>query len=111
MLYYKVKPEYDNQIRYKWTDQGGYVPDGILIADELYTSSEFTQIANNPICFEKVDTDKENAHFFFRARFEGSWWADTNKISKKNKLQWIIIEALFYCIKVRRDNQYKLSID
>ena len=48
MLYYKVKPQYDNKVRYTWNNHRQGVPNGILIGNELYTPGEFKKIANCP---------------------------------------------------------------
>ena len=70
MLYYKVKSQYDNKVRYTWNNRGQGVSNGILIANELYTPGEFRKIANYPAWFEKVNISKRNIYFFFGARFE-----------------------------------------
>ena len=70
MLYYRVKPLYDNKKRYCWNNHGQGVSNGILIANELYTPGEFRNIANCPAWFEKVNISKKNIYFFFGARFE-----------------------------------------
>ena len=71
MLYYRVKPQYDNKKRYRWNNHGQGVADGsILVANELYTPGEFRKIANCPAWFEKVNISKRNIFFFFGARFE-----------------------------------------
>lgn len=70
MLYYKVKSQYDNKVRYTWNNHGQGVSNGILIANELYTPGEFRKIANYPAWFEKVNISKRNIYFFFGARFE-----------------------------------------
>lgn len=70
MLYYKVKPECDNQTRYKKDRNGQCHIDGILVGDELYTPGEIKCIANQPECFEQVQVSKYNTYFFFGARFE-----------------------------------------
>ena len=70
MLYYRVKPLYDNKKRYRWNNHGQGVADGsILVANELYTPGEFRKIANCPAWFEKVNISKRNIYFFFGARF------------------------------------------
>lgn len=69
MLYYRVKPEYDNKTRYKWNNHGQGVPDSILVANELYTPAEFRKIANCPAWFEQVNIKKTSTYFFFGARF------------------------------------------
>lgn len=70
MIYYRVKPEYDNKIRYIWNNKHQGVPNSILIAHELYTEKEFQKIANCPAWFEKVEISKKRIYFFFGARFE-----------------------------------------
>lgn len=71
MKYYKVKPQYDNETRYKW--KCGHmvrVSDGILIADELYTEREYKKLANYSGYFEEVDINKNDTYLFFGARFQ-----------------------------------------
>lgn len=72
MLYYKVKPEYDNKIRLirigHYTEFAKY--DGILIGNELYTPRERERLLNHDRCFEKVEIPKNKIYFFFGARFE-----------------------------------------
>ena len=71
MLYYRVKPEYDNKKRYRWNDHGQGVADGsILVGNELYTPGEFRKIANSPAWFDKIQINKNKTYFFFGARFE-----------------------------------------
>ena len=70
MLYYRVKPQYDNKVRYILNNHEQGVSDGILIANELYTPGEFRKIVNCPAWFEKVNISKKNIYFFFGARFE-----------------------------------------
>lgn len=70
MFYYRVKPEYDNQPRYKKNYNGRRCVDGILIGKELYTPGEIKNIANRPECFELVRISKCDTYFFFGARFE-----------------------------------------
>ena len=70
MTYYRVKPEYDNKVRYTWNNHGQGVSNSILIANELYTPREYAKIANYHGWFEKVEIKKSNIYFFFGARFE-----------------------------------------
>lgn len=70
MMYYKVRPEYDNKPRYTINAKGRIVCDSILVANELYTPSEFGRIKNCKECFEKVDISKSRVYFCFGARFE-----------------------------------------
>ena len=69
MTYYKVKPEYDNEVRYTWNNHGQRVRNGILIANELYTPTEFLKIANCPAWFNVVQVSKRKVYWFFGARF------------------------------------------
>ncbi|SCJ99954.1 Uncharacterised protein [uncultured Eubacterium sp.] len=69
MKYYRVKPQYDNKVRYKWNNHGQGVPDSILIANELYTPKEFERLANCPAWFELVEIPKSKIYFCFGARF------------------------------------------
>lgn len=69
MKYYRVKPQYDNKVRYKWNNHGQGVPDSILIANELYTPKEFERLANYPAWFELVEIPKSKIYFCFGARF------------------------------------------
>ena len=70
MIYYRVKPEYDNKTRYIWNNKHQSVPNSILIAHELYTAKEFQKIANCSAWFEKVEISKRRTYFSFGARFE-----------------------------------------
>ena len=70
MLYYRVKPQYDNKKRYRWNNHGQVVSNGILIANELYTPGEFRKIVNCPAWFEQINISNKNIYFFFGARFE-----------------------------------------
>lgn len=69
MTYYKVKPEYDNKTRYKYDNHHNGVPDSFLIANELYTPTEFQKIANCPAWFDTIEVPKNKTYFFFGARF------------------------------------------
>lgn len=62
MLYYKVKPEFDQKKR----------RDGsILVANELYTprEKELFNISNNAV--DPVEISRKAVYFFFGARFGG----------------------------------------
>lgn len=62
MLYYRVKPEFDNKRR----------RDGsILIANELYTSKEKERLQIPAVAVEAVEVSKRAIYFFFGARFGG----------------------------------------
>lgn len=69
MIYYKVKPEYDNKTRYKYDNNHNGVPDSFLIANELYTSTEFQKITNCSAWFDTIEVPKNKTYFFFGARF------------------------------------------
>ena len=69
MKYYRVKPQYDNKTRYTWNNHKQGVPNGILIANELYTPKEFEKLANCPEWFDIVEFSKRAVYFFFGARF------------------------------------------
>lgn len=69
MKYYKVKPQYDNKTRYTWNNHHQGVPNGILIANELYTPSEYKRLAMCSAWFDVVEIPKNKIHFFFGARF------------------------------------------
>ena len=60
MLYYKVKPQYDNHRK----------NDGdIYIADELYTEKEIVKQKLNKNYLEAVEVPENQIYFFFGARF------------------------------------------
>lgn len=69
MKYYRVKPEYDNKVRYVWR-RGQGVSDGILVGNELYTEREYQRLANYWAWFEEVEIPKTKTYWFFGARFE-----------------------------------------
>lgn len=72
MIYYRVKPEYDNVRRYN----GKKVTyDGIWIANELYTEKELNALHRKNIVilskyFDRVEIKKSRVYWFFGARFE-----------------------------------------
>lgn len=69
MKYYRVKPEYDNIIRYL-NKNGRCVPDSILIGNELYTEIERSKLANRKQMFDVIEIPKNKTFFSFGARFE-----------------------------------------
>ena len=69
MLYYKVKPEYNNVTRYKLNRRGACVPDSILVGNELYTAIERSKIANRKQMFDIVNIPKNKTFVSFGARF------------------------------------------
>jgi hypothetical protein len=69
MLYYKVKPEFDNVNRYKFHKGGGLEIAGIFIANELYTKNELKKYLDYANKVEPVEIPKSKIYFFFGARF------------------------------------------
>lgn len=69
MTYYRVKPQYDNQTRYRWNNHHQGVPDGIVIGNELYTPCEYARLAMCPEWFDRVEISRRRTYFFFGARF------------------------------------------
>ena len=69
MLYYKVKPQYDNKTRYIRNNKRQIIPNGILIGGELYTPKEYEKLMNCSEWFDKVEIPKNKIYFFFGARF------------------------------------------
>lgn len=75
MTYYRVKKQYDNVMKKRWTGKG-FVFDGYYIQNELYTQRELeklglsnaAQLENGP--FEKVNVNKNRTYWCFGARFE-----------------------------------------
>ena len=63
MLYYRVKPEYDQIYSHK-------NPKWFLIAWELYTPREREKYGINPKLLELVNISKRNVYNCFGARFE-----------------------------------------
>lgn len=69
MKYYRVRPEYDQRPRYVWKYFQG-VPDGVVLAGELYTPKEYERLAMCPAWFEEVNVSKRNIYWSFGARFQ-----------------------------------------
>lgn len=73
MRYYRVKPEYDQKQRIKNHKYSiKRKPDGIFVANELYTAGELdkfylTKAQDN--WFEPVDIPKNKVYWFFGCRF------------------------------------------
>lgn len=61
MLYYKVKPQFDQKRR---------IDGSILIANELYTISELFKYKIPEECVEPTNISQRDTHFFFGARFK-----------------------------------------
>ena len=79
MVYYRVKPQYDNTPKYKRMNNNKYlINDGsILIGNELYTEKEYNRMIKNYVfripagkLFERVEISKRRVYWFFGARFE-----------------------------------------
>ena len=70
MKYYRVRPQYDNKIRYTWNNRRQGVSNGILIANELYSPREYSKLVICPDCVELVEVSKKKTYWFFGARFE-----------------------------------------
>lgn len=74
MNYYRVKPEYDQKQRiknHKYTIKRK--PDGIFVANELYTAGElekFYLTSAQENWFEHVVIPKNKVYWFFGCRFE-----------------------------------------
>ena len=66
MLYYRVKPEYDQYDRFR--NQKLY-----LIAWELYTPREIEKYGFSKRFFETVEISKAHVHKFFGARFQDGY--------------------------------------
>jgi hypothetical protein len=70
MLYYCVKPEYDNARLLNRTTRAF---DRVLIGNELYTEKEWERLVLryrvSAIVCEPVQISKRNTYFFFGARF------------------------------------------
>ena len=74
MHYYRVKPEYDQKQRIKNSRYSiKRVPDGIFVANELYTAGEldkFYLISEQWNWFEHIEIPKSKVYWCFGARFE-----------------------------------------
>lgn len=72
MLYYQVKPEYDQRTRWKETYKG-VVADGVYLAGELYTVAELSkyrmslQLWDN--MFREVHIPRTKTYWSFGARY------------------------------------------
>ena len=60
MLYYRIKPEYDQKKR---------CDGSILVANELYTQREKERFAISDEAVEAVQVSKRSVYIFFGARF------------------------------------------
>lgn len=70
MLYYRVKPEYDNA---RLLNRTTCAFDLALVGNELYTEKEWERLVLryrvSAIVCELVQISKRNTYFFFGARF------------------------------------------
>lgn len=64
MLYYKVKPQYDNCCKNPKIHDGN-----IYVANELYTEKEVQNQNLNRSFLEPVEVSKKKVYWFFGARF------------------------------------------
>lgn len=65
MIYYRVRPEYDQFPRNPKVRDGN-----ILIGNELFTEKEFNKLPFvYAAAFERVDIPKNKTYWFFGARF------------------------------------------
>ena len=64
MLYYKVKPQYDNCCKNPKIHDGN-----IYVANELYTEKEVQKQNLNRSFLEPVEVSKKKVYWFFGARF------------------------------------------
>ena len=62
MLYYQVKPEFDQKNR---------CDGSILVANELYTQREKERFAISDEAVDAVQVSKRSVYFFFGVRFGG----------------------------------------
>ena len=77
MLYYRVRPEYDQKSRFKFGKNNCLIYDGIYIGNELFTENEMVKeykthlvgIASNKM-FDKIEISKSKVVWIFGARFE-----------------------------------------
>lgn len=64
MLYYKVKPQYDNYCKNPKIHDSN-----IYVANELYTEKEVQKQNLNRSFLEPVEVSKKKVYWFFGARF------------------------------------------
>lgn len=64
MLYYKVKPQYDNCCKNPKIHDGN-----IYVANELYTEKEVQKQNLNRSFLKPVEVSKKKVYWFFGARF------------------------------------------
>lgn len=71
MLYYRVKPQYDNTKCFVYIGHSNLKikQEGILVGNELYTPKERERLAMKDEYFEKVNISRKKIYWFFGARF------------------------------------------
>lgn len=93
MLYYKVKPRYDNLPRYKRNAAGYLIPAGIYVRCELYTPREIEKEIKKTILtragvekiFEPVNVSKKSVYWFFGCRYEINSDVDRVTVTRTRK--------------------------
>ena len=70
MLYWKVKPEYDNFQILKTKDGCHYTLTRYIFENELLTETERIKFNIPTKCLEPKDINPHKTYFFFGARFE-----------------------------------------
>lgn len=87
MYYYRVKPEYDQKQRIKNHKYSiKRKPDGIFVANELYTAGELDKFYLTPAqdaWFERVTIPKNKVYWFFGCRFAMEGYE--NGVQEKSK--------------------------
>lgn len=86
MLYYRVKPEYDNKPRLKWSNRKrAYIPDSVWVGGELYTKSALmrNRYEATPEMFEEVRIKQTETYDFFGARFETGTTGTTKRETER----------------------------
>lgn len=90
MNYYRVKPEYDQKQRIKNHQyRVKRKPDGIFVANELYTSGEldkfYIPIEEEYRMFEHVVIPKNKVYWMFGCRFAMDGWEEDTKTKPKRR--------------------------
>lgn len=106
MNYYRVKPEYDQKQRiknHKYTIKRK--PDGIYVANELYTAGELEKFyltwEQEQKMFERVNIPKNKVYWFFGCRFamDGAEEEKETKPKKRSKTEKVMDEYNEGCKK------------
>ena len=104
MNYYKVKPEYDQKQRIKNHKYSiKRKPDGIYVANELYTAGElekfYLTLEEENKCFERVNIPKNKVYWFFGCRFAMKEENKEEKPKKRSKTEKVMDEYNEGCKK------------